>query len=112
MLSSVEAARLDSELARPWRIRFHVQLVDVLSLVCLCSYFCISSCWLVACLNFNDPVNFKFISEMALGTIESVLPHCDVRSACIHHTQSHYPDTGPTRLSTKSIMPDTRRISC
>ncbi|GFR84808.1 hypothetical protein ElyMa_002425900 [Elysia marginata] len=52
------------------------------------------------------------ISETALGTIESVLPHCDVRSACIRHTQSHYPDTVPTRLSTKSIMPDTRRSSC
>ncbi|GFR77264.1 hypothetical protein ElyMa_005820500 [Elysia marginata] len=53
----------------------------------------------------------KVISDSALGTIESVLPHCDKRSACAHHTQSHYPDTGPTRLSTKSIMPDTRRIS-
>ncbi|GFR83486.1 hypothetical protein ElyMa_005975900 [Elysia marginata] len=66
----------------------------------------------VGCLNFNVPVNFEVISEMALGTIESMLPHCDVRSACIHHTQSYYPDTGPTRLNTKSIMPDTRRISC
>ncbi|GFR73125.1 hypothetical protein ElyMa_005721900 [Elysia marginata] len=44
---------------------------------------------------------------MAFGTIESVLPHCDVRSACIHHNQSHYPDTGPTRLNSKSTMPDT-----
>ncbi|GFS10342.1 hypothetical protein ElyMa_003058800 [Elysia marginata] len=51
------------------------------------------------------------ISETALRTIESVLPHCDVRSASIHHTQSRYLDTGSTRLSTKSIMPDTRRIS-
>ncbi|GFS17317.1 hypothetical protein ElyMa_004978400 [Elysia marginata] len=57
-------------------------------------------------------INYKVISETALGTFESVLPNYDVRSACIHHTQSHYPDTGPTRLSTKSIMPDTRRISC
>ncbi|GFR94513.1 hypothetical protein ElyMa_000920700, partial [Elysia marginata] len=51
------------------------------------------------------------ISETELGTIESGLPHCDVRSACIHHTESHYPDTGPTRLNPKSITPDTRRIS-
>ncbi|GFS27370.1 hypothetical protein ElyMa_005262500 [Elysia marginata] len=58
------------------------------------------------------PVKFEVISETALGTIESVLPHCDVSSACVHHTQSYYPDTGPTRLKTKSIMPDTRRISC
>ncbi|GFR82847.1 hypothetical protein ElyMa_005961700 [Elysia marginata] len=36
----------------------------------------------------------------------------DVRSACVYHTQSHYPDTGPTRLNTESIMPDTRRITC
>ncbi|GFR59303.1 hypothetical protein ElyMa_003501800 [Elysia marginata] len=57
-------------------------------------------------------VNFEVKSETALGTIESVLPHCDVRSSCTYHTQSHYPDTGPTRLTTKSIMPDTRRISC
>ncbi|GFR65358.1 hypothetical protein ElyMa_003655600 [Elysia marginata] len=56
--------------------------------------------------------NFEVISETALRTTESVLPHCDVRSACAHHVQSHYPDTGPTRLNTKSIMPDTRRISC
>ncbi|GFS20107.1 hypothetical protein ElyMa_003306000 [Elysia marginata] len=33
--------------------------------------------------------NQSVISETALGTIESVLPHCDARSACIHHTQSH-----------------------
>ncbi|GFS18541.1 gamma-aminobutyric acid type B receptor subunit 2 [Elysia marginata] len=54
----------------------------------------------------------EVLSETALGTIESVLPDCDVRSACIHHTQSHYTDTRPTRLRTKSIRPDTRRISC
>ncbi|GFR91317.1 hypothetical protein ElyMa_002589800 [Elysia marginata] len=64
------------------------------------------------CLNFNVPVNFDVISETALGTIESMLPHCDVRIASIHHIQSHYPDTGPTRLNMKSIMPDTRQISC
>ncbi|GFS08929.1 hypothetical protein ElyMa_006607700 [Elysia marginata] len=29
-----------------------------------------------------------------------MLAHCE---RCIHYTQSHYPDTGPTRLSTKSI---------
>ncbi|GFS06932.1 hypothetical protein ElyMa_004717700 [Elysia marginata] len=57
-------------------------------------------------------VNFEVISEAALGTIESKLPHCEVMSSCVHHTQSHYPDTGPTRLSSKSIMPDTKRISC
>ncbi|GFR70901.1 hypothetical protein ElyMa_003798800 [Elysia marginata] len=59
----------------------------------------------------NSLLNFKVISETALWTIESVLPHCGVRSACEHHTQSHYPDIGPIRLNTKSIMPDTRRIS-
>ncbi|GFR79590.1 hypothetical protein ElyMa_005878600 [Elysia marginata] len=69
-------------------------------------------CSLVGCLNFNVPVNFEVVSETALGAIKSVLPHCDVKSDCIHHTQPHYPDTGPTRLNTKSIMPDTRRISC
>ncbi|GFS26097.1 hypothetical protein ElyMa_005202800 [Elysia marginata] len=57
-------------------------------------------------------VNFEVMSETEHGTIESVLPHCDVRSACVQHTQSHYPDTGPIRLRTKSIMSDTRRISC
>ncbi|GFR74408.1 hypothetical protein ElyMa_002161900 [Elysia marginata] len=62
--------------------------------------------------NAPEPCRAMVISEAALGTIESVLPHCDVKSACIHHTQLHYPDTGPTRLSSKSIMPDTRRISC
>ncbi|GFR75347.1 hypothetical protein ElyMa_003917100 [Elysia marginata] len=67
---------------------------------------------LFICLIVNVPVNFEVISETALGTIESMLLHYDVRSACEHHTQSHYPDTGPTRLNTKSIMPDTRRISC
>ncbi|GFS07180.1 hypothetical protein ElyMa_001243600 [Elysia marginata] len=45
-------------------------------------------------------------------TIESVLLSSDVRSACVHHTQSQYSDIGPTRLNTKSMMPDTRRISC
>ncbi|GFS26341.1 protein kinase domain-containing protein, cytoplasmic [Elysia marginata] len=44
--------------------------------------------WLVGCLNFNVIFNCKVISETALGTIENVLPHCDVRSACTHHTQS------------------------
>ncbi|GFR93280.1 hypothetical protein ElyMa_006222300 [Elysia marginata] len=63
------------------------------------------------CLIFNVPVNFEVISETALGIVESVLPHCGVRSACVYHTQSHYPDTGSTRLNTKSIKPDTRRIS-
>ncbi|GFS25297.1 hypothetical protein ElyMa_003438000 [Elysia marginata] len=38
----------------------------------------------------DGSVNFKVVSETALGTIESVLPHFDVRSACAHHTQSHY----------------------
>ncbi|GFS00542.1 hypothetical protein ElyMa_006401900 [Elysia marginata] len=52
------------------------------------------------------------ISETVLGAIENVLPHCDVRKACIHHTQSHYPEIGPTRLSITSMMPDTRQISC
>ncbi|GFR60139.1 hypothetical protein ElyMa_003523400 [Elysia marginata] len=33
------------------------------------------------CLIFNDPVNFEVISETPLGTIESGLPHIDVRSA-------------------------------
>ncbi|GFR97060.1 hypothetical protein ElyMa_004467400 [Elysia marginata] len=61
---------------------------------------------------FSVQVNFGVMSGTALGTIESVLPKCDVRSACIHHTQSHYPDTGPTILNTKSIMQDSRRISC
>ncbi|GFR71493.1 hypothetical protein ElyMa_002095300 [Elysia marginata] len=64
------------------------------------------------CLNFNVPVNCEVISGTALGAIESVLPRYDVRSACVHLTRSHYPDTGPTRLNTKSIIPDTRRISC
>ncbi|GFR59258.1 hypothetical protein ElyMa_003500300 [Elysia marginata] len=50
--------------------------------------------------------------KTALGTIESVQLHYDVRSACIHHTQSHNPDIGPTRLNTKSTMPDTKEISC
>ncbi|GFS08408.1 hypothetical protein ElyMa_004755500 [Elysia marginata] len=54
----------------------------------------------------------RVISETALGTIESVLPHCDVRSACIHHSLSHCPDTWPTRLSSNSTMLDTRWISC
>ncbi|GFS19749.1 hypothetical protein ElyMa_005040600 [Elysia marginata] len=67
---------------------------------------------LVDCLNFNVSVNFEVISETALGTIESVLPHWDVKSACVHHTQSHYPDNGPTRLNTKFIMPKTKRFSC
>ncbi|GFR88763.1 hypothetical protein ElyMa_004260800 [Elysia marginata] len=52
------------------------------------------------------------MSETALGTIESVLPYYDERSTCIHYTQSHDPDTELIRLSTKSIMPGTRRISC
>ncbi|GFS00764.1 hypothetical protein ElyMa_004563800 [Elysia marginata] len=56
--------------------------------------------------------NYKIILETALETTESVLPHFDVRSACTHHTQSHCPDTGPTRLSTESIMPDAKQISC
>ncbi|GFR73644.1 hypothetical protein ElyMa_002142400 [Elysia marginata] len=64
------------------------------------------------CLNFNVPVNLEVIAETALGTIESVLPHCGVRGACIHHIQTHYSDIGPIRLNTKSIMPDTKRISC
>ncbi|GFS08004.1 hypothetical protein ElyMa_004746100 [Elysia marginata] len=65
------------------------------------------------CSNFNvQSTSSEVISETALGTVESLLLHCDVRSACIHHTQSHYPDTGPTRFNTKSIMSDTRRISC
>ncbi|GFR73589.1 hypothetical protein ElyMa_005734500 [Elysia marginata] len=63
--------------------------------------------------NMSKPsVNFEVVSETAQWKIESMLPHFDVKSACIHHTQSHYPDTGPTRLDTKSIMPDTMRISC
>ncbi|GFR86339.1 hypothetical protein ElyMa_000718000 [Elysia marginata] len=52
------------------------------------------------CLVFNVPVNLEVTSETALGTIESVLPHCGVRSACVYHTQSHDTDTGPTRLNT------------
>ncbi|GFS21203.1 hypothetical protein ElyMa_005076400 [Elysia marginata] len=66
----------------------------------------------VKTINNGRTVNFEDISETALGTHESVLPQCDIRSACVHHTQSHYTDTGPTRLNTKSIMPDTRRIGC
>ncbi|GFR99133.1 zinc finger protein 431, partial [Elysia marginata] len=42
------------------------------------------------------------VCETALRTMESVMPHCDVRSACIHHTQSHYSDIVPTRLSTEA----------
>ncbi|GFR82600.1 hypothetical protein ElyMa_002366900 [Elysia marginata] len=57
-------------------------------------------------------VNYEVISETALWTIESVLPLCDVRSACVHQNQSHYPDTGPTSHNIKSIMSDTRRITC
>ncbi|GFR60655.1 hypothetical protein ElyMa_005412900, partial [Elysia marginata] len=60
----------------------------------------------------SNVINSEVISETALWTIDSVLPHCDVRSACVHHTLSHYSDIGPTRLNTKSTMPDTRRISC
>ncbi|GFR75678.1 hypothetical protein ElyMa_002194500 [Elysia marginata] len=36
-------------------------------------------------------------SETALWIMETVLPHYDVRGACVHRTQSHYSDTGPTR---------------
>ncbi|GFR82716.1 hypothetical protein ElyMa_002370500 [Elysia marginata] len=57
-------------------------------------------------------INFEVVSETTLGTIESVLSDCDVRSACVHHALSHYPDTRPTRLNTESLMPDNRRISC
>ncbi|GFR61113.1 hypothetical protein ElyMa_005425900 [Elysia marginata] len=65
------------------------------------------------CFNFNVPVKYMYevISEEALGTIESVLPYRDVRGACVHHTQLHYPDIGPTKLNTKSTMPNTRRHS-
>ncbi|GFR78092.1 hypothetical protein ElyMa_003986200 [Elysia marginata] len=38
---------------------------------------------------FNSSLfNYKAISETALGKIESVLPHCDVRSS-VYTTSSH-----------------------
>ncbi|GFR93940.1 RanBP-type and C3HC4-type zinc finger-containing protein 1 [Elysia marginata] len=40
-------------------------------------------------LDVNKLKDPDVISETELGTMESVLPHCNVRSACIHHTQSH-----------------------
>ncbi|GFR73515.1 hypothetical protein ElyMa_002139000 [Elysia marginata] len=45
-------------------------------------------------------VNFEVIAETAPWTIENVLPHCDVRCACVRQSQSHYSDTGPIRLNT------------
>ncbi|GFR87450.1 hypothetical protein ElyMa_006077000 [Elysia marginata] len=98
------------DLATHPRIERHVDLMSEAADVCARNR--ISTLPLLVCLIFNVPVNFEVISDTALGTNESVLPHCDVSSACVHHTQSHYPDTGPTRLNTKSIMPTTRRISC
>ncbi|GFR82257.1 Pol polyprotein [Elysia marginata] len=50
------------------------------------------------------------ITETALRTIESVLPHCDVRSAA-YTTPSHIILTPGRPDLALTIMPDTRRIS-
>ncbi|GFR80760.1 hypothetical protein ElyMa_000588500 [Elysia marginata] len=50
------------------------------------------------------PVNFKVISETALGTIESVLPHCDTSKSSGTSMTSVTSQSSQTSASSRSSM--------